>query len=116
MEFIKRDARKLKRVGTSWRRPRGHKNKTKVGKRGHRPVPSEGFRSPIKDRYRIAGKMPILVHTLSDLDMVKEENNVIIAASVGSLKRSKILETCKSKNIKVVNYERNAKDAAKASK
>jgi large subunit ribosomal protein L32e len=116
MEFIKRDARKLKRIGMSWRKPRGHKNKTKVGKRGHRKVPSEGFRSPVEKRYRIAGKIPVRVHTVSDLDKLTQDNNVIIAGSVGALKRAKIIETCKSKNIQVVNYERNAKNAETASK
>jgi Ribosomal protein L32E len=116
MKFIKRDAGKLKRVGLSWRKPRGHKNKTKVGKRGHRKVPSEGFRSPVENRYKIAGKIPVRVYTVSDLDKVTQDNNVIIAGSVGSLKRAKIIETCKSKNIQVVNYERNAKNTKTISK
>ncbi|MCL5009380.1 MAG: hypothetical protein M1433_00120 [Candidatus Parvarchaeota archaeon] len=116
MEFIKRDARKLKRVGMSWRKPRGRKNKTKVGKRGHRKMPSKGFRSPISERYRIGGKLPMVIHSLSELDMVGLDNNVIIAGSVGAFKRAKILDACKSKNIKVVNGERNAENPAKTGK
>ncbi len=114
MEFIKRDARKLKRVGMSWRKPKGHKNKTKVGKKGHRPMPSEGFRSRADERYRIAGKIPVRVYAVADLDRLDRDDSVIIAKSVGAFKRTKIIEACVSKNIQVINHERNAKNTKKA--
>lgn len=116
MRFIKKDSVKLKKLGFSWRKPRGRKNKTKVGKKGHRPMPSKGFRSSLDSRYTIAGKMPVRVYTPSQIDKIDEKNIVIIASAVGSLKRAKILEACKAKNIKVVNYERNAENTETTSK
>lgn len=106
----------MKRVGDSWRKPRGRKNKTKVGKKGHKKMPSKGFRSPSSTRYRIAGKIPVMIHTPSELDKVGIDNVVIIAGAVGALKRANILAACKSKNIKVVNDERNAENPAKTGK
>ena len=105
MEFIKHDAKKLKRVGLSWRKPRGRKNKTKVGKKGHKPLPSKGFKSSLRTRGMINGKVPILVHSISDLDKAGEGNIIIIGRTVGVLKRKKLLEACASKNLQVVNND-----------
>jgi ribosomal protein L32E len=103
MEFVKRDAGKVKRIGFSWRRPRGRKNKTKVGKRGHRPLPSKGFRSSAKHRGLIMGKSPVLVHSMRDLDNLKG-GIIIIGSSVGSLKRKRLIEACEERNLEVLNY------------
>jgi large subunit ribosomal protein L32e len=117
MKFIKHDANKLKKIGMSWRKPRGRKNKTKVGKKGHKPLPSKGFRSRTSTRYSIAGKTPVLVYTPSQIERLNGDDViVIIARTVGSFKRVKILEACKSKNIKVLNYERSAENAEKTGK
>lgn len=116
MRFIKRDANKLKRVGTAWRKPRGRKNKTKVGKKGHRPMPSKGFRSRLSTRYTIAGKIPVRVHNAAQVEKLNDGNVIIIAGTVGYLKRAKILETCKSKNLMVINHERNVENAETAGK
>lgn len=116
MEFIKHDAKKLKRVGTAWRKPRGRKNKTKVGKRGHKPMPSKGFRTPVVSRNKISGLYPVRVLNTADLERVTSENIVIIASAVGRLKRNAIIQACKSKNLKVMNYERDAEDAEKTGK
>lgn len=113
MKFTKHDAVKLKRVGMSWRKPRGRKNKTKVGKKGHRPMPSKGYMTDSRKRYRIAGKMPVRVHTPADIDSLTSDNIIIIAGSVGALKRTEIINVANSKNIRVINHERNAKDAEK---
>lgn len=116
MKFTKKDASKLKRVGMSWRRPRGRKNKTKVGKKGHRPVPAKGFRTSLDSRYKIGGKIPVLIYNTSQLEKLNESNTVIIASAVGAKNRSKILEACRSKGLKVVNDERNVENSEKASK
>ena len=104
MEFIKHDARKLKRVGTSWRKPTGKKNKTKVGKKGHKKMPSKGFISPSITRGRIAGRIPVRVFSINEINALNEENAVIIGSSVGYLKRKLIYEKCKEKKIMVLNY------------
>lgn len=104
MEFTKHDAKKLKRVGSSWRKPTGKKNKTKVGKKGHKKMPSKGFISPSSIRGRIAGKIPARVFSVSDVSRLTEDNIVVIGRSVGGLKRKLIYEKCKEKKIAVMNY------------
>lgn len=113
MEFIKRDARKLKRVGMSWRKPTGKKNKTKVGKRGHRPMPSEGFMTKRSDRYKIAGMLPVRVFSPKQVESLSQNSIVVIAASVGTLKRKLIIERCESKGIKVKNNGSRPKNTEK---
>ncbi len=112
-KFFKKDSVKLKRVRKSWRKPTGKKNKVKVGKKGHKPMPSKGFRTPNKYRYKIGNKMPVIVHSLNE--KLNNSNIVIIGSSVGKLKRQKIVESCNAKGIKVVNYEQ-PKDSAQISK
>ena len=116
MEFIKKDAKKLKRVGMSWRKQTGKKNKTKVGKKGHRPMPSEGFRGRKSQRHMIAGLMPVRVFTPSQVDGLSDKNIAIIASAVGAVKRKLIIEKCNSKGIKVKNNGSRADNAEKAGK
>lgn len=104
MKFTKHDAGKLKRVGSSWRKPTGKKNKTKVGKKGHKKMPSKGFMSPADARGRIAGKIPVRVFSPAELEDLDQKNIVIIGSSVGTLKRKLIYEKCKEKKITVINY------------
>ena len=115
MEFTKHDAGKLKRVGSSWRKPTGKKNKTKVGKKGHKKMPSKGFMSPVSKRGKIAGKIPVRVFNTKELDKLNESNIVITGKAVGALKRKLIYEKCKEKKIMVINYAGETEDAKKNS-
>ena len=116
MEFIKHDAVRFKRVGFSWRKPRGKKNKTKAGKKGHRPMPSKGFMSDRSKRGMIAGKTPILVHNINDVHSLNDQNIVIIASAVGNRKRKEIASACDAKKLKILNYGKLVKDTEKTSK
>lgn len=115
MEFVKHDARKLKRVGTSWRLPRGKKNRDKRQHKGHRKLPQEGFMKPKDERYKIAGKVPVLVQSLNDLQQLNENNIVILSSSLSKLKKKMIFKKCEEKNIRVLNYAI-TEDAEKVSK
>lgn len=115
MKFIKHDANKIKRVGFSWRKPRGRKNKTKVGKKGHRPMPSEGFMTNMKTRGMIAERLPVLVHNVNELEKLSDKNIIIISGSVGKRKRDAILTVCESKKLKVLNNGKRTQHTEKTS-
>ena len=115
MEFTKHDARKLKRVGNSWRKPTGKKNKTKVGKKGHKKMPSKGFMSPVSKRGKIAGKIPVRIFNLKDVEKLNDANIAVIGSSVGAVKRKLIYEKCKEKKIMVINYAGETEDTKKDS-
>ncbi len=116
MEFTKHDAKKLKRVGYAWRKPTGKKNKTKVGKKGHKKMPSKGFRSSVISRGKIAGRIPVRVFTPLDVEKLTEANIVVIGSAVGALKRKLIYDKCKEKKIMVMNYAGKAENTEKNSK
>ncbi|MCL4376052.1 hypothetical protein M1558_00985 [Candidatus Parvarchaeota archaeon] len=115
MEFTKHDAKKLKRVGNSWRKPTGKKNKTKVGKKGHKKMPSKGFMSPASKRGKIAGKIPVRIFNLKDVEKLNDANIAVIGKAVGALKRKLIYEKCKEKKIMVINYAGETEDSKKNS-
>ncbi|MCL4372959.1 hypothetical protein M1384_02735 [Candidatus Parvarchaeota archaeon] len=115
MKFTKHDAGKLKRVGNSWRKPTGKKNKTKVGKKGHKKMPSKGFMSPASKRGKIAGKIPVRIFNLKDVEKLNDANIAVIGKAVGALKRKLIYEKCKEKKIMVINYARKTEDSKKNS-
>ncbi|MGC8516384.1 MAG: eL32 family ribosomal protein [Candidatus Acidifodinimicrobium sp.] len=117
MEFKKRDSSKLKRLGFSWRKPRGKKNRTRLGHKGHAPIPSKGFKGNSSSRFKISGLQPVLVRSMMDIaGLDKDKNIAIIAGSIGALKRNKILDECKTKGIKVLNYGKRTEDTEKISK
>ena len=115
MEFIKHDARKLRRVGSSWRLPRGKKNRDKRQHKGHRKLPQEGFMRPKDKRYKIAGKVPILVQSINDISQLDQNNIVILSSSLSKKKKDVIFRKCQERNIRVLNYDI-AKDAEKIGK
>ncbi len=117
MRFTKRDSSKLKRLGSSWRKPRGKKNRTRLGHKGHAPIPSKGFRSSSSSRFKIDGLQPVLVRSMMDIAGIEKDKNIaIIASSVGNLKRKWILDECNKKGIRVLNYGKRIEDTEKTSK
>ncbi len=104
MEFTKHDAGKLKRVGSSWRLPRGKKNRDRLQRRGHRKLPQEGFRRAREERGKINGKEVFLLHSLSEISQLNQDNIVIISSSVGKRKREALLKACTEKGIEVLNH------------
>ncbi|MCW1293794.1 MAG: hypothetical protein OH316_02550 [Candidatus Parvarchaeota archaeon] len=117
MEFSRRDSSKIRRIGDSWRKPTGKKNRTRLGHKGHGMVPSKGFKGSASSRFKIAGLYPVTVRSMMDLaDVDSEKNIVIISGSVGSRKRKWILDECSKKGIKVLNHGERIENTEKISK
>jgi len=91
-----------RRVGFSWRRPRGHDNKQKEGRKGPGYRPGIGYRQPRSIRgLHPSGTRPVLVRNIEQVMNAKEA--VIIAAGLGKKKRAAVLKIAKQKNLKVIN-------------
>lgn len=117
MAFSRRDSSKIKRIGSSWRKPRGKKNRTRLGHKGHSQIPSKGSESSATGRFKVAGLYPVMVKSMIDLaDVDKDKNIAIISGSVGSLKRRWILDECSKKGIKVLNHGERTEDTEKIGK
>ncbi len=103
--FNRQDHHKKKRVGTSWRRPRGQLSKLRKGIRGKGDTVDAGYRSPTAVRgLHPSGFEEVRVHNVDDLDGVDGDTEAVrIASKVGARKRERIEEQAEEQGIRVLN-------------
>jgi large subunit ribosomal protein L32e len=104
-QFNRQDHHKKKRVGTSWRRPRGQLSKQRRGIKGKGDTVQAGFRTPKAVRgLHPSGFEEVRVHNVDDLDGVDGDSEAVrIASKVGGRKRERIEEEAEDKDIRVLN-------------
>jgi large subunit ribosomal protein L32e len=103
--FRRQEWFRYKRLGTEWRRPRGHHSKLRRHL-GYRPsMPSAGYRGPRTVRgLHPSGFREVLVHRPAELDGVNPETHAArIAHSVGTRKRVSIQERADELGIRILN-------------
>ena len=104
-QFNRQDHHKKKRVGTSWRRPRGQLSKQRRGIKGKGDTVQAGFRTPKAVRgLHPSGFEEVRVHNVDDLDGVDGDSEAVrIASKVGGRKRERIEEEAEDREIRVLN-------------
>ncbi|WP_302081130.1 50S ribosomal protein L32e [Salinibaculum rarum] len=104
-QFNRQDHHKKKRVGTSWRRPRGQLSKQRRGHKGKGDTVEAGFRSPKAVRgLHPSGFEEVRVHNVDDLEGVDGDTEAVrIASKVGGRKRERIEEEAEDREIRVLN-------------
>lgn len=104
-QFNRQDHHKKKRVGTSWRRPRGQLSKLRRGIKGKGATVEAGFRSPKASRdLHPSGFEEVYVHNVDDLEGVDGDSQAVrIASKVGARKRERIEDECEEREIRVLN-------------
>ncbi len=106
-EFHRQNYKKLARLDTKWRKPRGHQSKLRKSKKGHAKRPRIGYKSPKVLIGLIDGLKPRRVFNLDDLkDTDPKKEIIIIASGVGLKKRQTIVERAKELGIRVRNLRR----------
>ena len=107
-QFNRHDAHKKKRLGKSWRRPRGLHNKLRQHVVAKGKIVGPGFGSPKTVRgYHPSGFREVLVFNIKDLD--KAEGCVVrIAATVGLKKRKEIMVKASEMDVTVLNIKESA--------
>jgi large subunit ribosomal protein L32e len=110
-DFSRHDSHKNKKLGSSWRRPKGLQNKLRLNKRGYGKPVSTGYGSPKAVRgLHPSGYEPIRVHNTDDVDDVDPETQgIIIASNVGDRKRATIIEHAQDNDIEILNLDGDAK-------
>ncbi|MFH1771052.1 MAG: eL32 family ribosomal protein [archaeon] len=105
MVFSRTDSHKKKRVGKSWRRPKGIQNKRRLRKKGYAPVVKVGFRNQKEFRGSTKeGLKIIMVTNSSQLESIdKKTEAIIVSGRIGNKKRLPLLELAKKKDLKIVN-------------
>jgi large subunit ribosomal protein L32e len=102
-DFNRHDSHKKKRLGTSWRKPRGIHNKlgAQVSAKGKLVRPGFGSPRAVKG-FHPSGYREILVRNMADLE--KAEGLVVrISSTLGRKKRTVIEAKAVEMNLKILN-------------
>ncbi|MGC8584816.1 MAG: 50S ribosomal protein L32e [Thermoplasmata archaeon] len=104
--FLRQEWFRYKKLGKTWRRPKGKHSKMRERKKYRPPMVDSGYRGPKKVRgLHPSGYRDILVYNVKQLMEINPEMDAIrIAGSVGKRKRKEIYERAKSLGIKILNY------------
>ena len=104
-QFKRENYFRLKRIQTSWRRPKGIDSKMRHQLRGKRKNVQTGYRGPKEVRgLHPSGKEIVSIYNPQDLDNVNNETQIgQIGSSVGSRKRINILNKADDLNIHIIN-------------
>ena len=104
-EFRRQEWFRYRRLGESWRKPRGLHSKMRKNLKYRPPKVRTGFRTPALVRgYHPSGFREITVHTVGDLDAVDPGTEAVrIGGTVGNRKRAAIIERADSLRIRVLN-------------
>lgn len=101
--FNRHDCQKKKRLGTSWRKPRGIHNKMRDQIAAKGGIVKAGYGSPRAVRgFHPSGYKEVFVKCMADLDGA--EGCVLrIAAAIGGRKRAIIIAKAAEMNLRVLN-------------
>jgi large subunit ribosomal protein L32e len=106
-KFPRFQADRFKKMGQSWRKPRGIDCRVRRKFKGSTLLPSIGYGSDKKTRFRLKnGFYKFLVHNPADLEMLLMHNEkyaVEIAHNVGAKKRKEIVERADQLKLNVTN-------------
>ncbi len=107
VEFRRQEWFRYKKLGESWRKPRGKHSKQREHLSRRPPVVDAGFRGPSAVRgLHPSGFSEVLVYTPSDLERLDPQREAArIGTSVGSRKRELIMEKAEELNVRVLNPE-----------
>lgn len=103
--FRRQEWHRYKRLGTTWRRPRGKHSKMRKGLRYRTPVASVGFRTPVAARgLHPSGFEEVLVHNVRDVEALDPKTQAArIGHSVGVRKRVAIIAKAEEMKLRVLN-------------
>ncbi len=105
VEFHRKEWHRYKKLGDSWRKPRGKHSKLREQIDTRIPIVDAGFRGPRSVRgLHPSGFREVLVHTPGDLDKIDASRSAArIGSTVGSRKREIIEKRAQELNIRVLN-------------
>jgi large subunit ribosomal protein L32e len=96
--FKQQDYFRHKKLGISWRKPKGRQSKLRVKKGGSGILPRIGYGT--KRRHGVS-----VLRSLREVEAANAEN-ALIASGIGANKALKIAEKAKQKGIKILNMQK----------
>lgn len=95
----------LKKIGKSWRKPRGIHSKIRLSKAGHPVLPRVGYGKKKQQKFLIKDKIPIKVNNLNDIKKISEGNIIIISGKLGLRKKIQVLEAINKSNLPIFKID-----------
>lgn len=91
----------------AWRRPKGLQSKMRLKRKGHRKMPTIGFKSPKAVRgLNAAGLEEVIVLNVEGLNSIDKNTQIaVIGRTVGARKKIAILEAAKSAKLAIANVK-----------
>ena len=99
--FKRQDYFRFKKLGTKWRRAKGHQSKMRKKKGGAGFMPSVGYMTNKLQRNKINGESFSVLRNPNDIEKIK--GAIIIGAGLGAKKINSLMD--KLKNFKVLNMK-----------
>lgn len=95
----------LAKLGKSWRRPRGKRNKVRLKRKAKVTQPTIGYGTPRAERnLHPSGLRELRVFALSELVSIDPKTQAVrIGNTVGTKKRLVLIAECEKKGIRVLN-------------
>ncbi len=104
-QFKRQEYARYKKLGTTWRRPRGRTSKMRRYESGKPAMPSIGRRTPRATRgLHPSGYNDVLVYNMKELEALDPACDAArISASIGKRKKALMLDKASELGIKVLN-------------
>ena len=104
-KFRRQEWFRYKRVGTSWRKPRGLHSKARTNLKYRPPKARVGYGGPSEVKgFHPSGFQEVMVHNPRDLDNIDPSTQAArIGHSVGTRKRMDIVDKARKMKIRVLN-------------
>ncbi len=116
-KFIRHDYMRYAKIGKNrkkiqkWRKPKGRHNKMREKREGYPDSPGIGYKKPRALSGRIAGKAPIMVYNVNDLNKTSKDS-IIILGKVGAKKKMEIIKKADEMKMTIFNLAKEAKKNA----
>jgi large subunit ribosomal protein L32e len=102
-DFIIPNSKKMKRVPSRWRKPRGIDNKKRIRLAAHGASPRIGYKNSAAVRFmHPCGSIEVMVHNPAQLEGIKGAV-IRIGGSVGNKKRIAIVNRASELKLRVLN-------------
>ena len=104
--FKQQDNKFYKKIGTKWRKAKGHQSKMRKKKKGAGDMPNVGYRTAKNLRYTINGKKVIYISDINALKILEKGTIIKLSSSFGKKKLLLIENIAKETGLEIFNKKR----------